>query len=195
MACGSVMRIDILTLFPQMFEGVLNSSILKRAAQPQVIPASPAAELNSPSQRHSTSDIALDTTSDRQQQIASDDGPKFHNAEPAVSYHLTDIRQYTLDKHGKVDQRPFGGGPGMVIQCQPVWDAVRAVEVQDPRPVRRILMTPQGRRLDQRFVETLVQHPRLLIIAGHYEGIDERVIDKLDPIDEVSIGDYVLRRR
>lgn len=151
------MRIDVLTLFPEMFEGVLGSSILKRAAEPIASPADPA-------------------------QVR----------EPVVSYHLTNIRDYTQNKHQKVDQPPFGGGPGMVIQCQPVWDAVQAAEAQDPRPATRILMTPQGKRLDQPLVEELAKRPRLLILAGHYEGFDERVIDALAPIEQVSIGDYVL---
>ena len=145
------MRIDILSLFPEMFQGVLQSSILKRAADPAV------------------------------------------NPDRTVRYVLTDIRDHTDNKHGKVDQAPFGGGPGMVMQCQPIWDAVQAVESQEPDlPVTRILMTPQGRPLKQAMVEQLATHPRLLIIAGHYEGIDERVIEKLNPIEEISIGDYVL---
>lgn len=112
--------------------------------------------------------------------------------EPVVSYHVTNIRDYTDNKHAKVDQPSFGGGPGMVIQCQPVWDAVQAVEAQDDRPATRILLTPQGKPLTQTLVEGLAQRPRLLMIAGHYEGIDERVIERLAPITEISIGDYVL---
>lgn len=151
------MRIDVLTLFPEMFEGVLSSSILKRAGRESPDPQDPT------------------------------------RVKPAaVSYHLTDIRGYTTDKHGKVDQRPFGGGPGMVMQCQPIWDAVQAVERQDSRAATRVLMTPQGRKLDQNLVRELSAKPRLLIIAGHYEGIDERVVSRLDPIIEVSIGDYIL---
>lgn len=153
----AVMRIDVLTLFPEMFHGVLGASILKRAAIPP----------ESREDQHS-------------------------RCEPPVSYHLTDIRHYTHDKHGKVDQRPFGGGPGMVMQCQPIWDAVQAVEAQDPRPATRILMTPQGQPLCQETVQEFANHARLLIIAGRYEGIDERVIQALDPIVEISIGDYVL---
>jgi tRNA (guanine37-N1)-methyltransferase len=110
---------------------------------------------------------------------------------PVVSYHLTNIRDYSTDKHKKVDNPPFGGGPGMVMQCQPLWEAVQATEAQDPAPATRILMTPQGRPLTQPLVEELALKPRLLIIAGHYEGIDERVIEKLAPL-EISIGDYVL---
>ncbi len=108
-----------------------------------------------------------------------------------VEWHATDIRRYTQDKHQKTDDRPFGGGPGMVMMCQPLWDAVHAVEAADPRPATRILTTPQGRPLTQSIVEDLAAKPRLLIIAGHYEGIDERVIEKLAPL-ELSIGDYIL---
>jgi tRNA (guanine37-N1)-methyltransferase len=103
----------------------------------------------------------------------------------------TNIRAFAENKHKKTDDRPFGGGPGMVMMCQPVWDAVQAVESSDPTPARRILLTPQGRPLDQDLVTELACEPRLLMIAGHYEGIDERVIEKLDPL-EISIGDYVL---
>jgi tRNA (guanine37-N1)-methyltransferase len=108
-----------------------------------------------------------------------------------VEWHATNIRDYTTDKHQKTDDRPFGGGPGMVMMCQPVWDAVHAVESLDPRPAARILLTPQGRPLTQALVEELAAMPRLLLIAGHYEGIDERVIQKLAPL-EISIGDYIL---
>jgi tRNA (guanine37-N1)-methyltransferase len=108
-----------------------------------------------------------------------------------VEWHATDIRAHTLNRHQKTDDRPFGGGPGMVMMCQPVWDAVHVVESVDPRPATRILMTPQGCPLRQSMVEELALRPRLLIIAGHYEGVDERVIEKLAPI-EISIGDYVL---
>lgn len=100
------------------------------------------------------------------------------------------IRDYTTDRHQKTDDRPFGGGPGMVMTPQPVWDAVRAVEGDGPTP-QRIHMTPQGIPLDQKLVADLAARRRLLILAGHYEGIDQRVIDRLDPL-EISIGDYVL---
>lgn len=113
----------------------------------------------------------------------------------ALSVHATNIRDFTTDKHQKTDDRPFGGGPGMVMMCQPLWDAVMAAEGRDdvvpPRPARRILLTPQGVPLTQELVERLAIEPRLLMIAGHYEGLDERVIQKLDPV-EISIGDYVL---
>lgn len=108
-----------------------------------------------------------------------------------AEWHATNIRGFTTDKHQKTDDRPFGGGPGMVMMCQPVWDAVMAVEAQDPRPATRVLLTPQGRVLTQSVVEELARKPRILMIAGHYEGLDERVIQKLEPM-EISIGDYVL---
>jgi tRNA (guanine37-N1)-methyltransferase len=108
-----------------------------------------------------------------------------------VEWVATDVRGFATDKHQKTDDRPFGGGPGMVMMCQPLWDAVAAVEVADARPATRVLLSPQGRRLDQGLVEELAGRPRLLLIAGHYEGIDERVIQRLEPL-EVSVGDYVL---
>ncbi len=150
------MRIDVLSLFPEMFASVLGSSILKRAADPE---------------------------------LRSDD----QDADsPLVAYHLTDIREFADNKHQKVDRSPYGGGPGMVMTCQPIWDAVQAVEAADPRPATRILVTPEGQRLDQILVEELAALPRLAIIAGHYEGIDERVVQALEPIRRISIGDYVL---
>lgn len=117
--------------------------------------------------------------------------PSRARAAGLVEWHAADLRSFTTDKHQKTDDRPFGGGPGMVMMCQPVWDAVHAVEAADPRPATRILLTPQGRLLTQALVEDLAARPRLLLLAGHYEGIDERVIQKLAPL-EISIGDYVL---
>jgi len=111
--------------------------------------------------------------------------------ENRVEIVCTNIRDYTLDKHRKVDDTPFGGGPGMVLMPQPVYDAVEAVEAMDPRPATRILMTPQGRVLNQTLVKELAAKERLLIIAGHYEGFDERIRMGLNPL-EISIGDYVL---
>ncbi len=108
-----------------------------------------------------------------------------------AEYHLHDIRDWADNKHRKVDDRPFGGGPGMVMMCQPLFDAVLAVEGKDSRPATRILLSPQGERLTQSRVEWLASRERLLLIAGHYEGVDERVIEELRPL-ELSVGDYVL---
>lgn len=108
-----------------------------------------------------------------------------------AEWHAHDIRAYTTDKHGKTDDRPFGGGPGMVMTCQPVWDAVHAVEAMDDRPATRVLLTPQGERLTQARVEELASKPRLLMVCPRYEGLDERVIEALDPV-QISLGDYVL---
>jgi tRNA (guanine37-N1)-methyltransferase len=137
------LRIDILTLFPEILAAALGVSILGRAAKGGL-----------------------------------------------VSYHLHNIRDWSRDKHGKVDDRPFGGEPGMVMMCQPLYDAVMAAEKADPRPAQRVLLTPQGERLEQSRVEQLAGRPRLLLIAGHYEGIDERVIEEIEPL-ELSVGDFV----
>jgi len=111
--------------------------------------------------------------------------------EKIVEIICTDIRSFTKDKHRKVDDKPFGGGPGMVLSAQPVFDAVEAVEKQDERRAMRILLTPQGQKLNHQLVRQLSQKERLLIIAGHYEGFDERIRTGLKPM-EISIGDYVL---
>ncbi len=105
--------------------------------------------------------------------------------------HLSNPRDYATDRHRTVDDRPFGGEPGMVMMCQPLHDAVMAVEELDERPACRILMSPQGERLSQQRVEDLATRHRLLLIGGRYEGVDERVIEELEPL-ELSIGDYVL---
>lgn len=105
--------------------------------------------------------------------------------------HLHQLRQYSRDPHQKVDDRPFGGGPGMILMCQPVVDAVKAIEPLDSRPALRVLFTPQGRLLNQSLVRELLAYPRLLLICGHYEGYDERIVDELEPL-EISIGDYIL---
>ncbi len=105
--------------------------------------------------------------------------------------HVHDLRHWSMDKHQKVDDRPFGGGPGMVLRVEPVVEAVESVQQQGNQPGHVILLSPQGRRLTQIGVEALAQQPRLMLICGRYEGFDQRVIDILQP-DEVSIGDYVL---
>lgn len=151
------MRIDVVTLFPGMFDSVLGSSILARAASAVANPADP-----------------------------DDVRP------PVVSYHLHDPRTFTTDKHSKVDQPPYGGGPGMVLQCQPIFDCVQAAEAEQPGvKATRVVMTPKGAPLTQPLAEELSGKDRLLVIAGHYEGFDQRVLDELEPM-EVSIGDYVL---
>jgi len=141
---GLIMRIDLLTLFPQQLDEFLRYSIIGRASQRGL-----------------------------------------------VEIVCTDIRDYSGDKHRKVDDRPHGGGPGMVIRPQPVVEAVEAVETQDQRRATRVLLTPQGQPLTQSVVRALSRHDRLVVIAGHYEGFDERVRLILKPM-EVSIGDYVL---
>src|SRR3982750_1938262 len=116
------MRIDILTLFPEMFAPILGTSIPKRAAEKGL-----------------------------------------------VSYHLTNLRDFATDAHKSVDDKPFGGGPGMVMMCQTVFDAVEATEKQDPRKSTLILLTPQGQKFDQAMAEHLATRDRLLLIAGRYE--------------------------
>ncbi len=138
------LRIDILTLFPEMFAPILGTSIPRRAA-----------------------DKGL------------------------VTYHLSNIRNFATDAHKSVDDKPFGGGPGMVMMCQTVFDAVAAVEAEDERPATRILLSPQGKVFDQTTAIELSGRERLLLIAGHYEGFDQRISDGLKPM-ELSIGDYVL---
>ena len=137
-------RIDILTLFPEMFGPFLGTSIPKRAAEKGL-----------------------------------------------VSYHLTNIRDFATDAHLSVDDRPFGGGPGMVMMCQTIFDAVETAEKQDARASTRVLLSPQGRPFSQELALELATKERVLLIAGHYEGFDERIIEGLRLL-ELSIGDYVL---
>ena len=135
------MKIDILTLFPEMFVPVTTSSILGRAAEKNLI------------------DIRL-----------------------------TDIREYTKNKHRKVDDYPFGGGQGMVMMPQPIFDALRGIKAEG----KKILyMSPRGRVLDKDKIQELSQLSELVIMCGHYEGVDQRVIDCWE-MEEVSIGDYIL---
>ena len=108
-----------------------------------------------------------------------------------VSIHTHDFRQWTKDKHHSVDDRPFGGGPGMVIKPEPVVECVESVRPLEEQAGRIILLTPQGRKLTQPVVEELATEDRLILICGRYEGIDQRVVDLLQP-DEISIGDYIL---
>lgn len=108
-----------------------------------------------------------------------------------ASLHVHNMRDWSTEKHHKIDDRPFGGGPGMVLMVEPVVNCVRAVQAMDAEPGQVIMLTPQGRRLDQRFVEELAVKPRLIMLCGRYEGFDQRVCDILQPL-EVSIGDYIL---
>lgn len=139
------MRIDILTIFPKMFEAVLGESILKRAQKKGLL------KIN------------------------------VHN-----------IRDYSLDKHRKVDDRPFGGGPGMVMQPGPIFRAVEHIRPKSKgRRPEIILLSPQGKQLNQALARELSKVKHLILICGHYEGIDERVKERLVDV-EISIGDYVL---
>jgi tRNA (guanine37-N1)-methyltransferase len=107
-----------------------------------------------------------------------------------VSVHVHDLRAWSKDKHNKVDDRPFGGGPGMILRPEPVVDCVEAVQSLQA-PGHLVLLSPQGRKLDQQVVEELASKQRVLLLCGRYEGFDQRVIDILQP-DEISIGDYIL---
>lgn len=107
-----------------------------------------------------------------------------------VDVRLWNFRDWATDKRRSVDDRPFGGGPGMLICCQPVFDCVEAVQQEGEAPGRLLVLTPQGRRLDQRLVEELSQSPRLLLLCGRYEGFDQRIITGLKPL-EISVGDFI----
>ncbi len=108
-----------------------------------------------------------------------------------VSIHTHNIRDWATDKHASVDDRPFGGGPGMLLMPGPSVEAVETVQQLEATPGRVVMLTPQGRPLNQRLVEELAEHPRLLLLCGRYEGFDQRVNDILQP-EEVSIGDFVV---
>jgi tRNA (guanine37-N1)-methyltransferase len=137
------MRFDVLTLFPDIFQGYLTQSILK---------------------------LAL--------------------ARGLVEIHLWNMRDWAQGKHRSVDDRPFGGGPGMVIMPEPVFAAVEDVQQQAPQPGALILLTPAGERLTQVLVKELAGYSRLLLMCGRYEGFDERIRLGLRP-REVSIGDFI----
>lgn len=108
-----------------------------------------------------------------------------------VNVQLHNIRDWTRDKHRMVDDRPYGGGPGMVLKVEPVVECVEAVQKIGDPPGHLVMLTPQGRRLDQKIVEELATSRRLLLLCGRYEGFDERVRRILQP-DEISIGDFIL---
>src|SRR5487761_873646 len=108
-----------------------------------------------------------------------------------VDVRLHNIRNWSDDRHKSVDDRPYGGGPGMVLMVKPVVECVEVGRGQDPEPGRLVMLSPQGRRLDQSVVEELARERRLILLCGRYEGFDERVKQILTP-DEISIGDFVL---
>ncbi|MDP9295999.1 MAG: tRNA (guanosine(37)-N1)-methyltransferase TrmD [Actinomycetota bacterium] len=135
------MRIDVLTIFPGVFDGPLREGLLGRAA-----------------------------------------------ASGLIDVRIHDIRSFTEDRHRQVDDTTFGGGPGMVLKPEPIFAAAESLGDGDRRA---ILLSPAGRRLDQAIVRQLASEPWLVLIAGRYEGVDERVVEGL-PAEEISIGDYVL---
>ena len=137
------MRIDVLTLFPGMFGGVLGESMLGRAAEAGLL-----------------------------------------------EFHLHDIRAFTDTRHNKADDYPFGGGAGLVMMAQPVFDCMAHECALDPRPARRILLSPRGRLLTPERARALAGEQRLILQGGQYEGVDARVMAVED--EELSIGDYVL---
>ena len=108
-----------------------------------------------------------------------------------VDVRVHNIRDWAKDKHQSVDDRPFGGGPGMVIRVEPTVECAEEVQQRDEQPGRIILLTPQGERLSQQRVEKLAREKRLILLCGRYEGFDQRVVDILRP-DEISVGDFVL---
>jgi len=138
-----MMRIHVLSLFPEMFEGVFGSSILKKAQEKK-----------------------------------------------AVSLDVTDFRTYSGNKHNQVDDYPYGGGAGMVLKPEPLFQAVEAICTSMNKP-RIILMCPQGERFTQAKAEELAAEEELIFLCGHYEGYDERIREHL-VTDEISIGDFVL---
>lgn len=140
-----MMKIDVLTLFPEMFSGVLSQSILKKAQEGG-----------------------------------------------AASYNVINFRQFSDNKHQTVDDYPYGGGAGMVLKPQPIFDAVNnLLNESEEKPPRVILLCPQGERFTQKRAEELSKEGHLIFICGHYEGYDERIREHLIT-DEISIGDYVL---
>lgn len=140
------MLIDILTLFPKMFENVLGESILHRAQKKGL-----------------------------------------------AGIRVWDLRDWTSDAHRSADDKPFGGGPGMVMKIEPVWRALEELKKNPEgkaRAAKIVLLTPQGKRFDQKTAKRFAKEKRLILICGHYEGVDERIRQMAD--EEISIGDYVL---
>ena len=117
--------------------------------------------------------------------------PKIAQEKGAVDIHVHNIRNWSENKHAKVDDRPFGGGPGMVMTCQPLVDAVEAVRAMDAGPARLFFMTPEGRRFNQAAAVELAEEERIILVCGRYEGFDERIFDILQP-ERLSLGDFIL---
>ena len=108
-----------------------------------------------------------------------------------IEVHTHDIRKYTENKHRRVDDKPYGGGTGMLMQAQPVYDCISAIKSQGEGRPRIIYMSPQGEVLTQQKVQELAQEPWLILLCGHYEGIDQRVLDELE-VEELSVGELVI---
>ena len=114
---------------------------------------------------------------------------------PAIQRGLVDVkthnfRDFAEGKHKQVDDKPFGGGPGMLLTCPPIYDCVESVKAKGNRSSKLIMMSPQGRTLDQRLVEELAEEERLIILCGRYEGFDDRIREGLQPL-EISAGDFI----
>lgn len=107
-----------------------------------------------------------------------------------IEIHRWNFRDWTSSKHKSVDDTPYGGGPGMLLSCQPVFDCVEAVQREGASPGLLVMLTPQGRKLDQKLVAELAEHPRILLLCGRYEGFDERIRLGLQPM-EISAGDFI----
>ena len=140
------MKIDILSIFPGMFEGPLSQSLIKKAQEKKI-----------------------------------------------VNINIHDLRSFTKDKHRSVDDRPFGGGPGMVFKAEPIYEALKALgagKVKSKTKPEVIYLSPQGKPLSQKLLKEFTGKKHLILLCGHYEGIDERVFNWVD--HEISIGDYVL---
>ncbi len=136
-------RFDVLTLFPDIFSGYLEQSLLKLAI-----------------------------------------------ARGLVDVRLWDFRDWATDRHRSVDDKPYGGGPGMLLSCQPVFDAVEAVQADGAAPGQLVMLSPQGQPLTHSVVESVAATPRVLLLCGRYEGFDDRIREGLKPM-EISVGDFV----
>lgn len=135
------MKINVLTLFPEMFTAVTDSSILGKAGEKGIL-----------------------------------------------DFNIINIRDFSKDKHNKADDTPYGGGVGMVMFCQPIFDALRSIKAEGKKIM---YMSPRGKVLDQTKIEELAQLDEMVILCGHYEGVDQRVLDYWN-MEEVSVGDYIL---